>query len=128
MFSLHAPDQVGGVPEKGITDAAGTCGSEFHRRLLAHPSSGAQTHWMGQRLSKLPGDMVIIQEILTKVRPRLDRPHRHRQRWGLDWFLATICDLLDHGQVISIDPQAARRPSPATIASPTSRAKPTFPR
>ena len=100
MFSLHAPDQVGGVPEKA-SPMPQDLWSEFTDAYW-HTLKWRQTHWMGQRLSKLPGDMVIIQEILTKVRPDWI-VHTGTANGGLDWFLATICDLLDHGQVISID-------------------------
>ena len=100
MFSLHAPDQVGGVPEKA-SPLPQDLWAEFTESYW-NTLKWRQTHWMGQRLSKLPGDMVILQEIIHKVRPDWI-VHTGTANGGLDWFLATLCDFLDHGRIISID-------------------------
>jgi cephalosporin hydroxylase len=65
-----------------------------------------QTHWMGRRMSKLPGDLIILQEIMHTVRPDWI-VHTGTANGGLDHYLASICDLLDHGQIVSIDRKLA---------------------
>jgi cephalosporin hydroxylase/SAM-dependent methyltransferase len=61
-----------------------------------------QTPWLGRWTSRPPTDLMAYQELITNVRPN----------WiietgtgggGRAFFLATICDLLDHGRVLSID-------------------------
>jgi cephalosporin hydroxylase len=64
------------------------------------------TSWLGQRVAKPPTDLFAYQELLSTVRPD----------WiietgtgdgGRALFLATICDLLGRGQVVSIDENAS---------------------
>ena len=61
-----------------------------------------QTPWLGSWTARPPTDLMSYQELVAGVRPD----------WiietgtgggGRALFLATICDLLDHGRVISID-------------------------
>jgi cephalosporin hydroxylase/predicted O-methyltransferase YrrM len=63
-----------------------------------------ETTWLGQRVRKIPPDLFVYQELLHRVRPE----------WIIDigsgdggraWFLATVCDLLGTGQIVSIDKQ-----------------------
>jgi cephalosporin hydroxylase/glycosyltransferase involved in cell wall biosynthesis len=60
------------------------------------------TTWLGRRVAKAPTDLVAYQELIATVRPdwiietgTLDG--------GRAFFLASICDLIGHGQVLSID-------------------------
>jgi cephalosporin hydroxylase len=64
------------------------------------------TTWLGQPVTKPPTDLVAYQELLAGVRPD----------WiietgtgdgGRALFLASVCDLLGHGQVVSVDHPAA---------------------
>jgi cephalosporin hydroxylase len=66
-----------------------------------------RTRWLGQVIETTPGDLVAYQELLADVRPD----------WVVDvgtgtgaraHFLATICDLLGHGRVVTI---GERRPA-----------------
>ena len=104
LFSLHAPDQVGGVPDKAapLPQDLWAEFTEAYWKTL----KWRQTHWMGRRLSKLPGDLIIFQEILYTVRPDWI-VHTGTANGGLDWYLASICDLLDHGRILSIDHKLA---------------------
>jgi cephalosporin hydroxylase len=61
-----------------------------------------QTPWLGRWTARPPTDLMAYQELVAHVRPD----------WiietgtgggGRAFFLATVCDLLDHGRVISID-------------------------
>jgi len=62
-----------------------------------------RTTWLGEPIHTAPTDLLAYQEILTRVRPD----------WVLDIgasdegrarFLASICDLIDHGRVLSLRP------------------------
>jgi cephalosporin hydroxylase len=69
-----------------------------------------QVSWLGWRVPKAPTDLFAYQELIQRVRPD----------WiietgpgagGRTLFLASICELLDHGTVLSIDPTGpANRP------------------
>jgi cephalosporin hydroxylase len=61
------------------------------------------TTWLGEPIHTAPTDLLAYQEILTRVRPE----------WVLDIgasdegrarFLASICELIDHGRVLSFRP------------------------
>jgi cephalosporin hydroxylase/glycosyltransferase involved in cell wall biosynthesis len=57
--------------------------------------------WLARRVSKCPTDLLVYQELVARVKPD----------WvietgtgggGRAFFLATICELMEHGQVVSI--------------------------
>ncbi|MCC5951659.1 MAG: class I SAM-dependent methyltransferase [Acidimicrobiia bacterium] len=67
-----------------------------------HSLAWRDTEWLGRKVGKLPTDLFAYQEIVAKVRPD----------WiietgtgggGRALFLASICYLLGHGEVLSID-------------------------
>jgi len=69
------------------------------------------TTWLGTPIATAPTDLLAYQEILSKVRPD----------WVVDIgtsdlgrasFLASICELIGHGQVLSIREAAADEPPP----------------
>ncbi len=76
-----------------------------------HSIPWSETTWLGQPIDNAPTDLLAYQEIISTVRP--------------DWiietgtgtgaraaFLASICDLVGHGTVVSIDDEPAdNRPS-----------------
>jgi cephalosporin hydroxylase len=64
------------------------------------------TRWVGHAVPNAATDLMTYQEILTEVRPDWVI-ETGTQTGGRAWFLATICELLGHGQVISI---AQRQP------------------
>lgn len=79
--------------------------SEFHKLYYNSQAQGgtwANTFWHGVRTAKCPLDLWIYQEIIYEVQP--DYIVEAGTAWGGSaYFLASICDLLKHGQVITID-------------------------
>jgi cephalosporin hydroxylase len=63
------------------------------------------TSWLGHVTTNAPNDLLAYQEILVECRPDWV-VETGTGRGGRALFLATVCDALDHGRVISIDPQA----------------------
>ena len=64
------------------------------------------TSWLGRRVRSAPTDLLAYQEIVTEVRPD----------WiievgsgdpGRTLYLASICDLMDHGRVLTVDERTA---------------------
>lgn len=79
--------------------------SAFHRlyyNLGGVNRTWGETRWLGTRAGKNPMDAWIYQEILFELRPDLIVECGCAEGGGA-LFLATICDALDHGRVISID-------------------------
>ncbi|MDA8768034.1 cephalosporin hydroxylase family protein, partial [Planktomarina temperata] len=76
----------------------------FHNlyfRLL-EKRSGLQISWLGHQTGKVPSDLWLYQEILTQHKP--DLIIETGTHWGGSaLFLATICSLINHGEVLSID-------------------------
>jgi len=60
------------------------------------------TKWLGVPIWKLPNDMLIMQELITNVRPDflIETGTAHG---GSAVFYASIFQLLDHGKVITVD-------------------------
>ncbi len=61
-----------------------------------------RTSWLGVPLWKNPLDLWIYQEILWEVRPALV-VETGTYRGGSALFLASVCDLLGHGRVLTVD-------------------------
>lgn len=60
------------------------------------------THWMGTPIWKLPLDMWVYQEILFELKP--DKIIEcGTNRGGSALFLAHLCDLIGHGEIVTID-------------------------
>jgi len=68
--------------------------------------------WLGQEVTTPPTDLLVYQELLSGIRP--DWIVTTGTRGGRALFLASICDLLDHGKVVSVGEGAAadRPPHP----------------
>lgn len=62
----------------------------------------ARTFWRGHLVLKCPLDLWIYQEILVDTRPDLI-VETGTFGGGSAYFLASICDLLGHGEVVTID-------------------------
>jgi cephalosporin hydroxylase len=69
-----------------------------------HSLAWRETTWLGRPVYKAPTDLFVYQELLARVRPD----------WvietgtgggGRALFLASICELLDHGRVLTVDPK-----------------------
>ena len=60
-----------------------------------------ETTWLGHEVGAAPSDLVIYQELLTRVRPDWVVV-THDDSGGRALFLASICELLGHGRVLSV--------------------------
>ena len=73
--------------------------------------SWKETKWLGSSITNAPTDLIIYQELLASARPDWVVETGTRGG-GRALFLASICELLGHGQVVSIgDEASARRPA-----------------
>jgi cephalosporin hydroxylase len=61
-----------------------------------------RTRWLGKSTHRAPTDLVAYQELICRLRPDWIVDTR-TGTGGLALFLASICDLIDSGQVLSID-------------------------
>jgi cephalosporin hydroxylase len=73
----------------------------FHR-LYYDTEVWKDTHWLGVPIQKCPLDLWIYQEILWELRPDLVVETGTFQG-GSALFLASMCDLLGRGRVVTID-------------------------
>ena len=67
-----------------------------------------QTYWLGVPILKSPLDCWIYQELIYDLRPDLII-ETGTDLGGSALFLASICDLVGHGRVVSIDIRSAAR-------------------
>jgi cephalosporin hydroxylase len=70
-----------------------------------HSLKWQDTNWLGKRIPKAPTDLFVYQEILNRVRPDWI-VETGTAGGGRALFLASICDLIGHGQVLSVDKRA----------------------
>jgi cephalosporin hydroxylase len=93
------PEQPVPVPDD-LRDAFTTA---YHNSL-----AWQSTRWLGHPVANAPTDLVAYQEIIEEVRPdwiiETGAPEG-----GRSWFLATICEMLDHGEVLSISPHERKK-------------------
>jgi cephalosporin hydroxylase len=76
---------------------------QFHRiYYTASRRTWRNTYWRGVRVLKCPLDLWVYQEILHEVRPDLivESGTKHG---GSAYYLASMCDLMGHGSVVTID-------------------------
>ena len=66
-----------------------------------------ETSWLGAQALKNPLDLWVYQEIMFETRPELV-VETGTYRGGSAFFLASICDLLGEGEVVSIDVEPVR--------------------
>ncbi len=64
-----------------------------------------EAKWMGKVVHRSPTDLWAYQEILAEVKPDYVI-EVGTSGGGRAWFLASICDLVGHGHVISIGPES----------------------
>ena len=89
-------DQI--IPESKLKEIHDKV-DEFHK--IWYPLQGTVA-WMGHELLKNPLDLWIYQEILWECRPDLII-ESGTFKGGSALFLANMCDIMQHGQVLSID-------------------------
>jgi cephalosporin hydroxylase len=72
-----------------------------------------QAPWLGRWTARPPTDLFAYQELIARVRPDFII-ETGTGGGGRAFYLATICDLIDHGRVIAVDdtpvPQLAEHP------------------
>jgi cephalosporin hydroxylase/SAM-dependent methyltransferase len=61
-----------------------------------------RTPWLGKSAHRPPTDLFAYQELIARLRPEWVVETRTGSG-GRAWFLATICDLIGEGRVLSID-------------------------
>ncbi len=75
----------------------------FHRLYHAR---GAQTFnntfWLGVPTQKLPLDLWVFQELIFALRPDVI-VETGTYHGGSSYFYATLCDLMGHGRIITVD-------------------------
>jgi cephalosporin hydroxylase len=70
-----------------------------------------QTTWLGSPIHTAPTDLLAYQEILSRVRPEWVIEIGSSDE-GRATFLASVCELIGHGQVLSIREPARVDPAP----------------
>jgi cephalosporin hydroxylase len=78
----------------------------FCHRALGRTEN--EPRWMGVPLIKYPTDTWVYQEVLFDTRPDLIIETGTNQG-GSALFLASICDLLGHGRIVSVDIKLAAK-------------------
>lgn len=75
----------------------------FHRMYYDAPArTWDNTTWLGTSILKCPLDLWIYQELLVRVRPDVIL-ETGTCKGGSAHYLASICDLLDRGRVVTVD-------------------------
>jgi cephalosporin hydroxylase len=101
---LAVPDP----PPTGLRGDADEIVNRFHR--LYYGGEGARVvDWLGVRTMKCPLDLWMYQEILHRTRPDVI-VETGTLKGGSALFLASMCDLIGHGRVVTIDVREWDRP------------------
>jgi cephalosporin hydroxylase len=75
----------------------------FHRMYYGSPDrTWDNTTWLGTPMLKCPLDLWVYQELLCRVRPDVILETGTNQG-GSAHYLASICDLLGNGRVVTVD-------------------------
>jgi cephalosporin hydroxylase len=92
---------------------------EFHKLFYESAlSTWASTFWLGVPAEKYPCDLWIYQEIIQELKP--DFIIETGTRFGGSaLFMASICDLIGHGHIITVDIEDL--PSSSTVRPPHAR-------
>ncbi len=80
--------------------------------MLYLSDAWTEATWLGAQALKNPLDLWVYQEIMAETRPELV-VETGTYRGGSAFFLASICDLLGAGEVVSIDVEPVRDDYPA---------------
>jgi cephalosporin hydroxylase len=103
--AMEVAGEVRGTVQDVVAEAATVqvTVDAFHRLYYAQlERTWTQTYWMGTVVLKCPLDLWIYQEILYEVQPDLI-VECGTYKGGSALFLASICDLMGHGEVVTID-------------------------
>jgi cephalosporin hydroxylase len=110
---------VGTSLPRGVRGVAFRIGKRLDRAAVsrAHDilylsDAWTDTTWLGAQALKNPLDLWIYQEIMVETRPELI-VETGTYRGGSAFYLASICDLLGAGEVLSVDVEPLRDDYPA---------------
>jgi cephalosporin hydroxylase len=99
---------------RGVRGARYRLGKRLDRAAVARAhdvvylsNAWAEATWLGAQALKNPLDLWVYQEIMVETRPELV-VETGTYRGGSAFFLASICDLLGVGEVVSIDVEPLR--------------------
>ena len=90
------------------SDAATTADQQtaveaFHRAFYdAHDTTWKQTFWLGTTVRKCAFDLWTYQEIIVETRPDLI-VETGTYLGGSALYMASVCDLVGHGKVVTVD-------------------------
>ena len=103
---------------RGIRGLAYRIGKRLDRAAVSRANdvlylsdAWTDTTWLGAQALKNPLDLWVYQEIMTETRPELI-VETGTYRGGSAFYLASICDLLATGDVVSIDIEPLREDYP----------------
>jgi cephalosporin hydroxylase len=110
---------VGDHLPPGVRGAAYRVGKRLDRAavsrahdVLYRSDAWTEATWLGAQALKNPLDLWVYQEIMFETRPELV-VETGTYRGGSAFFLASICDLLGVGEVVSIDIEPLRDDYPS---------------
>src|SRR4029079_277956 len=113
------PATVENYLRRGVRSASFRIGKRLDRAAIsrAHDvlylsDAWTETTWLGAQALKNPLDLWVYQEIMVETRPELI-VETGTYRGGSAFFLASICDLLGEGEIVSIDIEQVRDDYPA---------------
>lgn len=93
--------------------------NQFHKLYYdshAFAKTWNQTYWLGHHLMKCPLDLWLYQEIIYEVKPDLII-ETGTYKGSSALYLASICDLVGHGRILTIDTESyPDRPQHARIS------------
>lgn len=99
---------------RGVRGAAHRIGKRLDRAAVsrAHDAiyrsdAWTEARWLGAQALKNPLDLWVYQEIMFETHPELV-VETGTYRGGSAFFLASVCDLLGEGEVVSIDVEPLR--------------------
>ncbi len=109
---MTRPPELGGyflkAQQPGLSSEEQSVVDRSHDLYYRRWQAGADTinlSWMGHRVLKCPLDLWIYQELITQNRPDVII-ETGTAYGGSALFMASICELLGHGEVITIDIQS----------------------
>jgi cephalosporin hydroxylase len=80
--------------------------------VLYESDAWTEATWLGAQALKNPLDLWVYQEIIVETRPDLI-VETGTYRGGSALYLASVCELLGHGEVVSIDVESMRADYPS---------------
>jgi cephalosporin hydroxylase len=98
-FEALSPRELDGQPNTNVRNAIV---DQFHRLFYNDRGTWLETRWLGVPAWKCPLDLWVYQEILQELRPQLI-VECGTAHGGSAYFLASICDLLGSGEIVTID-------------------------